>query len=159
MAPESAVATRIRTALAAELKRDVSNVRLEDNLRSDLGLDSLAMIELVFKIEEGFDLEIPNEDLARITTVGDVVAYVEERLATPAAPSAPGVAAGSSAAPQVRAPAQPPAIAAPPMGQAPKTAKSHAPAAAVSARRQAPKASARKVPLAAPKGRARKVEA
>jgi len=92
MAPESAVATRIRVALAAELKRDVSKIRLEDGLRNDLGLDSLAMIELLFKIEETFDLEIPNEDLSQITTVGDVVAYVERRLGMAAAAPAPALA-------------------------------------------------------------------
>jgi acyl carrier protein len=92
MAPESAVATRIRAALAAELKRDVSKVRLQDDLRNDLGLDSLAMIELLFKIEEAFDLEIPNEDLSQITTVGEVVAYVERRLGMPAAAPAPSPA-------------------------------------------------------------------
>ena len=37
MVPESAVATRIRTALAEHLKRDVSKVRLQDDLRKDLG--------------------------------------------------------------------------------------------------------------------------
>jgi acyl carrier protein len=83
MAPESAIATRIREALAEHLKRDVSKVQLQDDLRKDLGLDSLAMIELLFKIEETFDLEIPNDDLSQITTVGDVVTYVEERVGRP----------------------------------------------------------------------------
>jgi acyl carrier protein len=89
MSVDSAVATRIRTALAQHLKRDVSKIRLEDSLRADLGLDSLAMIELLFKIEEAFDLEIPNDDLSKITTVGDVVTYVEERLGSSAAAAAP----------------------------------------------------------------------
>jgi acyl carrier protein len=90
MASESTVAIQIRTALAQHLKRDVERVRPGDRLREDLGLDSLAMIELLFKIEEHFDLEIPNEDLSRITTVADVTAYVEEKLGAPAsAPAAP----------------------------------------------------------------------
>jgi acyl carrier protein len=80
MVQESTVATRIRVALAEHLKRDVSKVQLQDDLKKDLGLDSLAMIELLFKIEETFDLEIPNDDLSQITTVGDVIAYVERRL-------------------------------------------------------------------------------
>src|SRR6185295_11020491 len=84
MASESTIAFQIRTALAQHLKRDVSKIRPQDRLREDLGLDSLAMIELLFKIEEHFDLEIPNEDLSRVTTVADVTAYVEEKLgATP----------------------------------------------------------------------------
>ena len=80
MASESTIATQIRTALAQHLKRDVSKIRPQDRLREDLGLDSLAMIELLFKIEEHFDLEIPNEDLSRVTTVADVTVYVEEKL-------------------------------------------------------------------------------
>lgn len=103
MAAESTIATQIRTALAQHLKRDVSKIKPGDRLREDLGLDSLAMIELLFKIEEHFDLEIPNEDLSRITSVADVTAYVEEKLGgrtagapAPAAP-APVTAAGPAA--------------------------------------------------------------
>jgi acyl carrier protein len=76
----------------------VSKVRLQDNLREDLGLDSLAMLEMVFEVEEAFNLEIPDEDLTKITTVGDVAAYVETRLAGdapapgPASPPATGPA-------------------------------------------------------------------
>ena len=88
MTSESTIASQIRTALAQHLKRDVSKIRPQDRLREDLGLDSLAMIELLFKIEEHFDLEIPNEDLSRVTTVADVTAYVEEKLGAKAAPAA-----------------------------------------------------------------------
>jgi acyl carrier protein len=109
MAHESAVAARIRSALAEHLKRDLDKVRPQDELRKDLGLDSLAMIELLFKIEETFDLEIPNDDLSKITTVGDVIAYVEVRLsgAAPTAPAAPArfeVAAARPAPPVAAAP-------------------------------------------------------
>jgi len=97
MAPESAVATRIRTALAQHLKRDVGQIHLHDKLREDLGVDSLAMIELLFKIEDAFDLEIPDDDLSKIVTVGDVIAYVEARL-DPAAAAARGVAPAPAAA-------------------------------------------------------------
>ena len=88
MTSESTIATQIRTALAQHLKRDISKIHPQDRLREDLGLDSLAMIELLFKIEEHFDLEIPNEDLSRVTTVADVTAYVEEKLGAKAAPAA-----------------------------------------------------------------------
>ncbi|MBI3824592.1 MAG: acyl carrier protein [Candidatus Rokubacteria bacterium] len=84
MAAESALTTRIRDALATHLKRDVSEIRAGDTLRTDLGLDSLAMIELLFEVEEAFDLEIPNADLSEIMTVGDVIAYVERQSAAPA---------------------------------------------------------------------------
>lgn len=108
MPPESAIATRIRTALAQHLKRDVSTVNLPDDLRKDLGLDSLAMIELLFKIEETFDLEIPNDDLSKITTVGDVVAYVEARVPAGAAATAGTAAAGGPSPASASEPMAPP---------------------------------------------------
>jgi acyl carrier protein len=122
MPVESEIATQIRTALAKRLKRDVSKVRLEDNLRDDLGLDSLSMLEMVFEVEEAFNLEIPDDDLSKVTTVGDVVTYVESRLAggaprpapaspaapaptaAPAAPSAPASTAAPAATPKKKAP-------------------------------------------------------
>jgi acyl carrier protein len=95
MTSESTIAIQIRTALAQHLKRDVSKIQPQDRLREDLGLDSLAMIELLFKIEEHFDLEIPNEDLSRVTTVADVTAYVEEKLGTTGAPAAAAQPSGA----------------------------------------------------------------
>src|SRR5262249_48145276 len=101
MASHSPIAVQLQAALAQHLKRDPASIHPGDRLREDLGLDSLAMIELLFKVEEHFDLEIPNEDLSRITTVADVTAYVEEKLGQraegpdasakprPAAPSPP----------------------------------------------------------------------
>lgn len=71
--------TEIIQALAKALKRDPSTIHPEDHLREDLGLDSLAVIELLFKLEEAFDLEIPDRDLASLTTVAAVSAYIGER--------------------------------------------------------------------------------
>jgi acyl carrier protein len=109
MASESPIATQIRTALAQHLKRDASKIRPQDRLREDLGLDSLAMIELLFKIEEHFDLEIPNEDLSRVTTVADVTVYVEEKLGAPAMPAPvrkPVAGAAAPPAPRAHSPAK-----------------------------------------------------
>lgn len=124
MASESSIALEIRTALAQYLKRDVESIRPTDRLREDLGLDSLAMIELLFKIEEHFNLEIPNEDLSRIASVTDVTAYVEEKLA-----GAP-VAAGDSP-PVVPAPsARPPLAAMTPSAPSTAVARPASPASA-----------------------------
>ena len=77
---EPVIADRIITALAGYLKRDKKSIQLDYTLREDLGLDSLSTIELVYQIEEVFDLEVPNEDLMKLTTVRNVVEYVENRL-------------------------------------------------------------------------------
>lgn len=82
MASHSDLDKRIRVALAEYLRRDVDSILPEDSLRDDLGLDSMATIELLFRIEETFDFQIPDEDLQGLQTVADVIAYVDRRTAT-----------------------------------------------------------------------------
>jgi acyl carrier protein len=87
MPAETAIAIRVRTALATYLKRDVKTIKLSDALRNDLGLDSLATIELLYEIEDAFDVQIPDQDLAALVTVAHVTAYIEGKAA-PAQPAA-----------------------------------------------------------------------
>jgi acyl carrier protein len=90
MAEVRTIADQIIAALADYLKRDKKSIGLDHNLRDDLGLDSMATIELVYQIEDVFDLQIPDQDLAGLTTVGNVVRYVEERLSSSGAKGAVG---------------------------------------------------------------------
>src|SRR5690349_23980018 len=78
---DRAVLEKIVQALADYLKRDAGSIQPSYHLRDDLGLDSMAVIELLYKIEETFDLQIPDQDLAGLSTVGAVAHYVERRLA------------------------------------------------------------------------------
>jgi len=87
MPAETDIAIRVRTALANYLKRDVETIKLSDALRNDLGLDSMATIELLYEIEDAFDVQIPDQDLATLVTVGNVIAYIEGKVA-PAQPAA-----------------------------------------------------------------------
>ncbi len=80
MATDPTISVKIHTALGEYLKRDPTTVRTTQHLRDDLGLDSMAVIELLYRIEETFDLQIPDQDLAGLTTVGQVVKYVEKRV-------------------------------------------------------------------------------
>ena len=75
------VTPKIVAALADYLKRDPKTIRPDLHLRDDLGLDSMAVIELLYKIEETFDLQIPDQDLVSLSTVGAVAKYVDQRLA------------------------------------------------------------------------------
>jgi acyl carrier protein len=90
MAEGRTIADQIIAALAAYLKRDKKSIGLDHNLRDDLGLDSMATIELVYQLEDVFDLEIPDQDLVGFATVGNVVRYVEERLSSSEAKGATG---------------------------------------------------------------------
>jgi acyl carrier protein len=89
MPAETDIAMRVRTALADYLKRDVETIKPNDSLRNDLGLDSMATIELVYQIEDAFDVQIPDQDLAKLVTVGNVTAYLEEMAAAPPAAEPP----------------------------------------------------------------------
>jgi acyl carrier protein len=77
---DSAIASKIIHALADYLKRDPATITEAHHLRDDLGLDSMAVIELLFEIEERFKIQIPDQDLPALSTVGSVAAYVQERL-------------------------------------------------------------------------------
>lgn len=87
MATDPSIALKIRTALGEYLKRDPATILITQHLRDDLGLDSMAVIELLYRIEETFDLQIPDQDLAGMTTVGHVVNYVEKRLGNTTSPA------------------------------------------------------------------------
>lgn len=80
MTAKAVIADKILAALAKELKRDVNTIGLNHSLRGDLGLNSLDAIELMFRVEEEFDLSIPDADLQKLVTVGDLVTYIEGRL-------------------------------------------------------------------------------
>ena len=82
------VAERLRATVAKELKQDVSSITPEHTLRGDLKLNSLDAIELMFRIEEEFDLSIPDDDMQGFVKVGDVIDYLHRRLSgEPAAPA------------------------------------------------------------------------
>ena len=83
------VTSKIVAALGEYLKRDPATIQPDHHLRDDLGLDSMAVIELLYKIEEVFEIQIPDQDLVGLSTVGTVAQYVEGRL-TPAARPAAG---------------------------------------------------------------------
>lgn len=58
--------------LSVEKEKVVPNASFVD----DLGADSLDLVELIMAMEEGFDIEIPDEEAEKITTVQDAIDYV-----------------------------------------------------------------------------------
>ena len=68
---------KIKEITADSLGADVSTMTAETSFKEDLGADSLDLFEMVMAFEEAFEVEIPSEDLEQITTVGDVVKYIE----------------------------------------------------------------------------------
>lgn len=69
----------VRDVLAKQSKRDAATLKPEASLTEDLGLDSFAALETAFELEEKFSIQIPNEALANVKTVKDIVDYIAEQ--------------------------------------------------------------------------------
>ncbi len=69
---------KIREIICEQLELEESNVTLDSVLLEDLGADSLDLVDLVMTFEDEFDMEIPDEELENIKTVGDIVRFIEE---------------------------------------------------------------------------------
>ena len=52
----------------------------ETDIFEDLGADSLDVVDMLMSLEDEFDVEIPDEEIERIRTVGELVAYIEENM-------------------------------------------------------------------------------
>ena len=73
----SDVYDRVKRIIVDRLGVEESQVAPESSFKDDLGADSLDVVELVMELEDEFDLEISDEDAEKISTVGDVVKYIE----------------------------------------------------------------------------------
>jgi acyl carrier protein len=60
---------------------DEGQVTPEASFTNDLGADSLDTVELVMEFEKAFNLQIPDEDAEKISTVGDAVKYIQGKSA------------------------------------------------------------------------------
>lgn len=68
----------IQKLVAENLGIEEETITENASFKEDLGVDSLDLFELVMALEEEYDLEIPTEDLEKLTTVGEVAAYIQE---------------------------------------------------------------------------------
>ena len=67
-------------SVAAVLGVDESKVTLDARFREDLEADSLDLVELIMAFEDKFGGEISDEDAQKISTVGDAVKYIDDRM-------------------------------------------------------------------------------
>lgn len=70
----------VREILAKQLRiADQAKITSESLIQKDLGADSLDILQLLMKIEDDYDIVIPDEKLASFRTVGDVVSYLDSQ--------------------------------------------------------------------------------
>jgi len=71
---------RLKNIVVEKLGVEESEIRPDASFIDDLGADSLDIVELIMAIEEEFDIEIPDEDAEKLTTVGAAVDYIKNKL-------------------------------------------------------------------------------
>ena len=68
---------KIKAILAEKFDEDEDSITVDTNLAEDLGADSLDLTDILMAIEDEFEVEMPDEDIENIKTVGDIVDYIE----------------------------------------------------------------------------------
>jgi len=77
---KESIEDRIKKIVVEQLGVNESQVTREAHFIDDLGADSLDTVELVMALEEEFEGEIPDEEAEKLTTVGQVIEYIEKMV-------------------------------------------------------------------------------
>lgn len=71
---------KIKSILAEQLDADIDEMTMDTNIAKDLGADSLDVVELLMSIEDEFEVEIPDEEIENIKTIGDLTDYIQNNM-------------------------------------------------------------------------------
>lgn len=74
----SDITSRVKAIIVDKLGVDESEVTPEASFTNDLGADSLDTVELIMEFEKEFDIQIPDDQAEKISTVGQAISYIEE---------------------------------------------------------------------------------
>lgn len=70
---------KVKALVAEQLDADADSIQESTSITDDLGADSLDVVDLVMAIEDEFSVEIPEDQVENIKTVGDIVKYIEDK--------------------------------------------------------------------------------
>ena len=71
---------KLQNIIAEVLSIDAEEITMESTFIDDLGADSLDVFQIIMGIEEEFDIEIPNEEAEKISTVADAVEQIKNAM-------------------------------------------------------------------------------
>ncbi len=74
------VEAKVKEIIIDKLGVEESQITPEASFTNDLGADSLDIVELVMGFESTFNVSIPDDDAEKISTVGDAIKYLKEKL-------------------------------------------------------------------------------
>ena len=69
---------KVKKLISEQLDVEEANIQESSSVADDLGADSLDVVDLVMAIEDEFSIEIPEDQVENIKTVGDIVKYIED---------------------------------------------------------------------------------
>jgi acyl carrier protein len=70
---------KVKEIIMNKLGVEASQITPTASFTNDLGADSLDTVELVMEFEKAFNIQIPDEDAEKISTVGDVINYLKDK--------------------------------------------------------------------------------
>lgn len=71
---------KVKAILVDQLDAEEDAIKMSSSIADDLGADSLDIADIVMSLEEEFDVEVPDDVLQNVKTVGDIVKYIEEKV-------------------------------------------------------------------------------
>ncbi|PWL81265.1 MAG: acyl carrier protein [Clostridia bacterium] len=74
------VLEKVAAILSAQFEVDADKITMDTDFVEDLNADSLDVVDMLMSLEDEFDVEIPDEEIENIHTVGDLVSYIEEHM-------------------------------------------------------------------------------
>ena len=70
---------KVKELISEQLDVKADDITEASNIQDDLGADSLDVVDLVMALEDEFDVEIPEDQVENIMTVGDIVKFIEDK--------------------------------------------------------------------------------
>lgn len=74
------VLEKVKAILSEQFDAEEDSITADTNIAEDLGADSLDVVDLLMSIEDEFEIEIPDEEIDNIKTVGELVKYIEDNV-------------------------------------------------------------------------------
>ena len=74
------VLEKVKDILAKQFEVEADTITAQTEIAEDLGADSLDVVDVLMSLEDAFDVEIPDEEIEKLTTVGALVSYIEEHI-------------------------------------------------------------------------------
>jgi acyl carrier protein len=72
------VLEKVKAILSEQFDVEEDSITSDTNIADDLGADSLDVVDLLMSIEDEFEIEIPDEEVENLKTVGELVKYIED---------------------------------------------------------------------------------